>query len=107
MGKLLTGRFGQLPEAESVPITLRDCNQRLSLKPSDFISSGLPDFFNQAYGAKGRYLVFQVDDSEVSNNPIWKPGYYLLPLEAAEVLRAFNQKRGAAPGATVLPVEVE
>jgi len=108
MGKLLMGRYGEEPQAEStLPISLRECHQRLSLKPTDYISAGAPDFFNRAYGAKGRYLVFLVEPSEAQGNAIWRPGYYLLPLEAADVLRAFDKnKRGPSEG-RALPVEIE
>jgi hypothetical protein len=102
------GRYGEEPQAESaVPISLKECHQRLSLKPTDFISTGEPDFFNKAYGAKGRYLVFLAEPSEIDSNPIWKPGYYLLPLEAADVLRAFDKNKQGPAGNRVLPVEIE
>jgi hypothetical protein len=109
MGKLLTGHYGDVPEAESTTISLSDCRQRLGLKPTDFVSGGAPDFFNKAYGTKGRYLLFQVDEKEVVGNAVWKAGYYLLPMEAAEVLRVFqrNQGRGAATGQRILAVEIE
>jgi len=109
MGKLLTGHFGVPPEAESVPLSLMECNQKLGLKPSDFVSVGAPKFFEKDFGAPGRYLVFLVEESETKDSPIWKPGYYLLPLEAAEVLKALARNRRAASGADplVLPVQWE
>src|SRR5688572_7389540 len=108
MGKLLSGHYGSEPEAESIPLSLRECNQKLSLKPSDFVSEGPPRFFEKAFGASGRYLLFLVDAAEVKDNPIWKAGYYLLPLEAKEVLAALaGNKGGPADGRSVLPIEWE
>ncbi len=110
MGKLLTGRYGEMPEAESaMSLTLSDCRTRLSLKPTDHVSVGEPDFFRKTFGTKGRYLVFQVPASEVQSNPVWKEGYYLLPMEAAEVLRVFQRNQGpsGSTGARVLPVTID
>src|SRR5438477_548985 len=90
MGKLFVGHYGQPPSAESL-VALRDCHQRLGLKPTDFVSEEPPDFYKKARGATGKYLVFQIEASEVANNAFWKPGYYLLPLEAADVLEAFER----------------
>src|SRR4051812_24932783 len=101
MGKLLIGHYGRPPEAESVDLTLNDCHQRLGLKPSDFVSSEPPAFFKKSKGALGKYLVFEVDAKEVPVTAIWRPGYYLLPLEAADVVKAFNHQdlSGRAAGA--------
>ena len=110
MGKLLSGHYGQPPEAESVPLALAEASQKLGMKPSDFVSEGPPNFFNKAFGAPGRYLVFQVESSELSGSPVWKPGYYLLPLEAADVLKALSKNRSTAsvPGEQrVLPIRAE
>jgi hypothetical protein len=107
VGKLLTGRYGEAPEAESATLTVMECHQRLSLKPSDYVSEGAPDFFNKSYSAKGRYLVFQVDATEVQGNPVWKPGYYLLPIEAAAVLEALSKRRTAGNSERALPVQLE
>jgi hypothetical protein len=110
VGKLLTGHYGEPPEAESTVISLNDCRQRLSLKPSDFVSGGAPDFFRKSYGTKGRYLLFLIDEKEAQGNAVWKAGYYLLPMEAAEVLRVFrrNQNQTAATtGGRVLRVDIE
>ena len=98
MGKLLIGRYGHLPEAESVTISLKDCHQRLSLKPSDFVSAEEPSFFRRAHKALGKYLVFQIDANEIGDAAVWRTGYYLLPLEAADVLKAFNKKEISLAG---------
>ena len=108
MGKLLSGRYGSEPDAESIPLSLKECNQKLNLKPSDFVSEGPPKFFEKAFGAAGRYLLFLVGPDEVQDNPIWKPGYYLLPLEAKEVLSALEKRRSAASDrGRVLPIDWE
>ena len=108
MGKLLTGRYGAGPEAESISLSLKECNQKLNLKPSDFVSEGPPKFFEKAFGASGRYLLFLADAGDVKDSPIWKVGYYLLPLEAKNILVALERhKGGAAEGGTVLPIEWE
>jgi hypothetical protein len=107
MGKLLVGRFGEPPDAESIAITLRDCNQRLGLKPSDFVSSEPPEFFSKARGAHGKYLVFEVTAAETVEVPIWKPGYYLLPLEAADALKAFAKITGRAGPGDPRPFQLE
>jgi hypothetical protein len=107
MGKLLTGRYGSPPDAESIPITLTQCNQKLNLKPSDFVSSGPPKFFEKRFGSSARYLLFLLEADEVKDNGIWKPGYYLLPLEAKDVLSAIENRRAGAADATVLPIEWE
>ena len=106
MGKLLSGRYGFQPDAESVPLSLRECNQKLNLTPSDFVSEGEPKFFKKAFGAGGRYLLFWVPAGEVKDSPIWKPGYYLLPLEAKDVLSALERHKGAAlKEGPILPIE--
>src|SRR5882672_5076875 len=108
MGKLLSGRYGSEPDAVSISISLRECNQKLNLKPSDFVSEGAPTFFEKAFGASGRYLLFLADREDVKDNPIWKVGYYLLPLEAKDVLAALQKRKGAVVGdAFVLPIEWE
>jgi len=108
MGKLLTGRYGEEPTAESIPLSLRDCSQKLGLKPSDFISQGAPKFFKEKFGASGRYLVFCVEADETQGSPVWKAGYYLLPLEAADILKALEGNRHSAAGAgRTLPVQME
>lgn len=108
MGKLLSGRYGEPPEAESYgAISLNECHQKLGMKPSDFVSVGEPEFFNRSFGSKGRYLVFCVDAKEVGSNPIWKAGYYLLPIEAVEVLKAFERNRKGAGPANLLPVQLK
>jgi hypothetical protein len=108
MGKLLSGRYGSEPDAESISISLRECNQKLNLKPSDYVSEGAPKFFEKAFGASGRYLLFLADADDVKESPIWKTGYYLLPLEAKDVLAALEKHRGAAGGdGRVLPIEWE
>lgn len=106
MGKLLTGHYGEEPEAESISITLGECHQKLSLKPSDFVSEGPPRFFEKSFGTKGRYLLFFMDAKEVAGNPVWRAGYYLLPIEATEVLRALKGVK-RAPTGPILPVRVE
>lgn len=110
MGKLLTGHYGGPPEAESVSLSLSDASQILGMKPSDFVSTGSPTFFSKAFGAPGRYLVFQAEAEEVEGRPAWKVGYYLLPLEAADVLKAMEKNRLSAMesgGHRILPVTVE
>jgi hypothetical protein len=108
MGKLLIGHFGEPPQAESIAITLRDCHQRLGLKPSDFVSSEEPDFFKKARRAVGKYLVFQADLNEVKEAAVWKAGYYLLPLSATDVLNLFNKQEITRGGGAVRrPMEVE
>jgi hypothetical protein len=108
MGKLLSGHYGSPPEAESIPITLKECSQKLNMKPSDFVSSGPPKFFEEAFGASGRYLLFLVDADEVLDSAIWKCGYYLLPLEAKDVLVALSKHKGRISfDPRVMPVEWE
>lgn len=110
MGTLLSGHYGGPPEAESGILTLQECSMRLGLKPTDFVSEGEPTFFEKKFGAKGRYLVFRTTADEVKGSPVWKQGYYLLPLEAIDVLAAFERKGGGASragNAKVLSVEVE
>src|SRR6266513_65927 len=107
MGKLLVGHYGEKPEAESIEITLRDCHQRLGLKPSDFVSVEAPNFFQHRLGAKGRYLVFELDKKEIGDAAAWRPGYYLMPLEAADVLRALNQDRAAVRSGEKRPVTLQ
>jgi hypothetical protein len=108
MGKLLSGHYGAKPDAESIALSLKECNQKLNLKPSDFVSEGAPKFFEKAFGASGRYLLYLADDKDVQGNPIWKAGYYLLPLEAKDVLSALEKhKNASAVGGTVLPIEWE
>src|SRR6185295_10153645 len=92
MGKLLVGHYGSPPDAESTTISLRDCHQRLGLKPSDFVSAEEPDFFKKSRRALGKYLVFQIHAGEIGNAAMWRVGYYLLPLEAMDVLRAFSKQ---------------
>ncbi len=111
MGKLLSGHYGKPPEAESIPISLMDCQQKLGLKPSDFVSEGPPRIFEKAFGSRGRYLVFQVEDGEIAGSPVWKRGFYLLPIDAVDVLQAFDlNRRGisfdSSPQAA-LPVHTE
>ena len=108
MGKLLSGHYGSEPDAESVTLSLRDCNQKLNLKPSDFVSEGPPKFFEKAFGAAGRYLLFLTDQGDIEGSPIWKAGYYLLPLNAKDVLSALERKKSAADeDRPVLPIEWE
>ena len=110
MGKLLAGRYGSAPDAESGTLTLRECSQMLGLKPSDFVSGGAPAFFEKTFGAKGRYLLFLVEPEETAGSPIWKPGYYLLPLDAADVLETLNRSRSRTDsldgGSRRLPVDI-
>jgi|GEM_PF-1998351 len=107
MGKLLTGRYGEEPEAESLEIPLKDCHQRLGMKPSDFVSEGPPRFFRHSFEAGSRYLVYLLTAEEIAGNPIWKPGYYLLPMKAAEALKLFAKNKNAQAGNRILPVSVE
>ena len=108
MGKLLSGHYGAKPDAESMSLSLKECNQKLNMKPSDFVSEGEPKFFEKAFGASGRYLLFLANEEDVVGSPIWKPGYYLLPLEAKDVLSALDKhKNASAQGGTVLPIEWE
>jgi hypothetical protein len=107
MGKLLVGHFGKKPDAESTTISLSDCHQRLGLKPSDFVSSDPPPFFKHTHGAKGRYLVFELDKKEIGDAAVWRQGYYLLPLEAADVLQAFGKMKRDKTDFEKRPVEVE
>ncbi len=108
MGKLLSGRYGAAPDAESITLSLRECSQKLSLKPSDFVSAGPPKFFEKDFGTSGRYLLFQADAADIKESAVWKPGYYLLPLEAKDVLIALEKHKGGAGEANrVLPIEWE
>ena len=107
VGKLLVGHYGKAPEAESVEISLRDCHQRLGLKPSDFVSPEPPDFFRRAHGAIGKYLVFELAKDEIGDAAVWRPGYYLLPLEAVDVLQVLSKKNRGHPGGVTRPVNVE
>ena len=106
MGKLLSGRYGALPDAQSETLTLRECNQKLGLTPSDFVSVGEPKFFKKAFGAGGRYLLFLLEADEIKDSAVWKPGYYLLPIEAKNVLAALGRHKGDKPNqGAVLPIE--
>lgn len=108
MGKLLSGRYGSKPEAESISISLVECNQKLSLKPSDFVSEGPPAFFEKDFGSSSRYLLFLADANDVKDSKVWRVGYYLLPLDAKDVLAAIDRRKDPASiGASVLPVEWE
>lgn len=108
MGKLLTGRYGDRPEAESMEIPLRDCHQRLGMKPTDFVSQGEPKFFTRSFDAGGRYLVFLLPPEEAAGSGVWKAGYYLLPLSALDALKAFGKKpAGSAASGRRLPVQIE
>jgi len=78
------------------------------MKPTDFVSAGPPKFFERAFGASGRYLLFLTDEPEVVGSPVWKAGYYLLPLDAKDVLSALDKhKGGGVRGGAILPVEWE
>ena len=108
MGKLLSGHYGSEPDAESIALSLRECSQKLNLRPSDFVSEGPPKFFEKAFGASGRYLLFLTDPDDIQGSPVWKPGYYLLPLEAKDVLSALEKhKTGRSVADKVLPIEWE
>ncbi len=108
MGKLLSGRYGSKPQAESFSLSLTECAQKLNLKPSDFVSEGPPQFFEKSFGSSSHYLLFYVSSEDVKDKPIWKTGYYLLPLEAKEVLAAIERRRrGASEEENLLPLEWE
>lgn len=109
MGLLLTGKYGNPPEAESGRLSLQDCSVRLGLKPSDFVSVGEPAFFAEKFGTRGRYLVFRVAEEEVKGSPVWKAGYYLLPLDAIDVIAAMDRGRSGARASEAkrLPYDVE
>jgi hypothetical protein len=108
MGKLLSGRYGHSPEAESIPLTLQECHQKLNLRPSDFVSMGSPAFFRKSFGSHGKYLLFQVEPDELQDSVVWKAGYYLLPIDAAAVLEALEKhKRKSGLEGDVLPIEWE
>src|SRR5437870_4610070 len=107
MGILLIGHYGRPPEAESVEISLKECHQRLGLTPSDFVSDEEPGFFKKKHGAMGKYLVFLVDKKEIGAAAVWRPGYYLLPLEAADTLKAFSKQDIIRFGAEVRPTELQ
>jgi hypothetical protein len=108
MGKLLSGHYGSAPVAESIPITLKECSQKLNMKPSDHVSTGPPKFFEQDFGASGRYLLFLTEEDEVAGSAIWKFGYYLLPLDAKDVLAALAKHRGGiTQDPRIIPVEWE
>ena len=85
MGKLLIGRYGEEPSAESIPMSLKDCHLKLGLRPTNYVSEGEPDFFNESDGAFGKYLVFKADAEDMTG-PLWKPGYYLLPVDPGQAL---------------------
>lgn len=105
MGKLFVGHYGNPPDAESATITLKDCHQRLGMKPSDFVSESEPPFFRKKHGAMGRYLVFLLEPQESAT--VWKAGYYLLPLEAADILKVFNKQQLVEGGAVKRPYQME
>jgi hypothetical protein len=107
MGKLFIGHYGRPPEAESVAIALRECHQRVGLKPSDFVSAEEPGFFKKAHGATGKYLVFKLEPEEIQDAAVWRPGFYLLPLDAADVLKVFSRQDIVRGGATRRPLEIE
>jgi hypothetical protein len=108
MGKLLSGHYGSRPVAESIAITLKECSQKLNMKPADFVSSGPPKFFEKSFGASGRYLLYLTDADEIVDSAVWKFGYYLLPLEAKDVLAALSKHKGKISGdLLIMPVEWE
>lgn len=109
MGVLYSGHYGRPPEAESGRLTLQECVQRLNLKPTDFVSAGEPAFFEKSFGTHGRYMLFKVAEEDVLGSPVWKAGYYLLPLDAADVLSALEKRRTGSVRSTgeKLPYEVE
>ena len=107
MGKLFIGHYGHPPEAESATLALRDCHQRLGLRPSDFVSAETPEFFKKKHGAVGKYLVFQLDAEESKDTAAWRPGYYLLPLEAADILKIFDKRELARGGAIKRPFDLQ
>jgi len=108
MGKLLSGRYGSPPDAESITLTLKECSQKLSMKPSDFVSAGEPKFFEKAFGAAGRYLLFLANEEDVKDSQVWKAGYYLLPLESKDVLSALEKhKTSGGDDRPVLPIQWE
>jgi hypothetical protein len=106
MGKLLIGHYGQEPDVESIEITLKECHQRLGMKPSDFVSEVPPAFFRKAHGALGKYMVFQLEKNEIPD-AFWRAGYYLLPMEAADVLKAFGKLSLHSQAAQVRPTKIE
>src|ERR1019366_9799141 len=70
------------------------------------VSAGEPTFFERAFGASGRYLLFYLEADEIKDSSVWKPGYYLLPLEAKNVLSALGRHKGNTPKqGTILPIE--
>src|SRR6185312_426015 len=88
--------------------TLSECHQKLGLKPSDFISEGPPTFFKKKYGTGAPYLLYVLDSEETACNPAWKAGYYLLPMDASDALKALDPKgRPAAPSEPPLPVRLD
>jgi len=108
MGKLLSGKYGSGPDAESIPLSLKECNQKLNLKPNDFVSEGAPTFFEKSFGSSGRYLLFLTDEADVKDSSVWKTGYYLLPLDAKDVLAALDKRKGGASGEReILPIDWE
>ncbi len=76
MGKLLSGRYGASPDAESMTLSLSECSQKLNMKPSDFVSVGPPKFFEKNYGTAGRYLLFQAEPSDIKESAVWKAGFW-------------------------------
>ncbi len=108
MGKLLVGHYGGPPEAESIVISLKECHQRLGLKPSDFVSPEEPNFFRKQHRAVGKYLVFYAEPKEVSEAAVWQTGYYLLPLDAADALKVFDKNKIIqGGGGQQRPIEIE
>lgn len=109
MGKLLSGRYGSKPEAESIAISLTECHQKLNLKPSDFVSEGPPKFFEASFGSSARYLLFLTDPDDIKESRIWRTGYYLLPLDAKDVLAAIEKRKpnAAREEGAVLSIEWE
>src|SRR2546423_477163 len=106
MGKLLIGHYGHRPEAESIEISLKDCYRRLGLKSSDFVSADEPYFFAKKRGAMGKYMVFQVEAEEIGDAPAWRAGYYLLPVDAADVVKVFSKKEIERLAENVRPTEL-
>jgi hypothetical protein len=106
VGKLYTGHYGKRPSAEAVAITLRECHQKLGLMPSDFVSTDPPDFFRKRHGTGGKYLVFELEAKEI-DNAVWRPGFYLLPLEAEDVLKAFSKGKPVGVSRAKKPVELQ
>jgi len=107
MGKLLIGRYGSKPNAESTSLSIKDCHLKWGLKPSDFVSLDTPPFFKDSDNARGMYLVYKAEPEDLGSTPQWRAGYYLLPVDPAAHMNAILGQENVAVSTAKRPVHLE